>query len=573
MAKRRISMPSRGYFMRMLQSNYEQLKLNMIEIFSKQKYLCVTCDVWSSRAQSYFGVTVHYLNESFERKSYGLAFRPLYERQTHEELAKAMQTIFDDFKIDKSKITNVVTDGCSAFTKSFKRFGKEDPHTSSETVENVIANEDEEEDDQMRFIQNENGELFVSNIITFAPSEIQIEVNEADDSSGDEFFSNTDETNGEDNLLTDLLRNIPTERSNTDVPPRIELPEQRRCVSHSLNLLAADFDKSLSTQAKSALVPAANKLHSLWVFTHRSAYAKTLCKEGLGCILQVPCVTRWNSKYDAVSKACREDIKPKINVLISTIKEKIARAAHLQALTVMDWAILEQYIAVMKPIAISLDRLQGDKTCCQGFIVPTLMSMRYRISILDGSSLLQVFKTTALNVIDKRFGRYMGVNDVNRELILASVSHPQFKTTFLEDSDHKRRARDMLLQACSAMTSVEDDNDEGTNVNTDENDENDDFFIRFTHTDTRRESYYSFIESEVSRYLNDRRTEVKMLNEYPNIKNIFIRFNTTLSSSGPVERMFNQTKLIFRPQRNRISPENFERSIIVKMNYSLTENK
>lgn len=160
--------------MKILESNHEKLKLKMIELFSKQQYLCVTFDVWTSFAVSFFGMTIHFLTESFERRSYALSFKPLYERQTHEQLANAMQNVFDEFKIEKSKITNVVTDGCSAFTKSFKRFGKEDPHTSSQTLEEIplddIVEENNNADYQLPFIQNENGEMFVHNILTFGHS-------------------------------------------------------------------------------------------------------------------------------------------------------------------------------------------------------------------------------------------------------------------------------------------------------------------------------------------------------------------------------------------------------------------
>lgn len=75
------------------------------------------------------------------------------------------------------------------------------------------------------------------------------------------------------------------------------------------------------------------------------------------------------------------------------------------------------------------------------------------------------------------------------------------------------------------------------------------------------------IEMEVDRYLNDSRKGITILNEYPNIKKNYFDFNTTLSFSAAVERMFSQSKMIFRPQRNKISHENFEQTVLIKTNY------
>lgn len=56
---------------------------------------------------------------------------------------------------------------------------------------------------------------------------------------------------------------------------------------------------------------------------------------------------------------------------------------------------------VMKPIAVTLDMLQGEKNGSQGFILPAIASMVYRINSINGSNLLMIFKQTALDVIKK----------------------------------------------------------------------------------------------------------------------------------------------------------------------------
>lgn len=145
--------------MKTLTDNFENMKLKLIDILRNQKYVCTTCDVWTSSAQSYFGATVHFINESYERKSYALAFRPLLQKQTHKELAKEMNNIFTDYGLTNSQITNVVTDGCAALTKSFKKFGgKNDQLTSTAIIEDVpnedFQNENDDGDNLMPYLQN-----------------------------------------------------------------------------------------------------------------------------------------------------------------------------------------------------------------------------------------------------------------------------------------------------------------------------------------------------------------------------------------------------------------------------------
>lgn len=138
------------------------------------------------------------------------------------------------------------------------------------------------------------------------------------------------------------------------------------------------------------------------------------------------------------------------------------------------------------------------------------------------------------------------------------------KTSFIEDALNVRQARDMLKLECmklSNMNQMESYND----VIACSESNSDDFFPVYVHT-SRRNSVENDIDSEIVRYFNDDRKDLNILNEFPNIKRVFFRFNTTLSSSASVERVFSQSQLIFRPRRNRLSAENFERTLLYKHN-------
>lgn len=81
--------------------------------------------------------------------------------------------------------------------------------------------------------------------------------------------------------------------------------------------------------------------------------------------------------------------------------------------------MINVYVKVLKPVATALDRLQGEKDCSQGYILPTLFAMRHRLNQLEGGSLLKSCKDTMLRAIDKRFGLFFNICDSNKELLLA----------------------------------------------------------------------------------------------------------------------------------------------------------
>ena len=59
--------------------------------------------------------------------------------------------------------------------------------------------------------------------------------------------------------------------------------------------------------------------------------------------------------------------------------------------------------------------------------------------------------------------------------------------------------------------------------------------------------------NKVDYFLADKDVSMEMLNRYPQIKNIFIKHNTAITTSTPVERLFSQAALVLTIKRNRLS--------------------
>jgi len=59
-------------------------------------------------------------------------------------------------------------------------------------------------------------------------------------------------------------------------------------------------------------------------------------------------------------------------------------------------------------------------------------------------------------------------------------------------------------------------------------------------------------------YLDSKNKNLDMLNTFPVVKKVFFKYNTTLPSSAPVERLFSSGSQILTPRRNSLQDKTFE---------------
>lgn len=64
-------------------------------------------------------------------------------------------------------------------------------------------------------------------------------------------------------------------------------------------------------------------------------------------------------------------------------------------------------------------------------------------------------------------------------------------------------------------------------------------------------------ELEVLHFLSDEENNLNNLEKYPIIKQVFIRYNTPLPSSAPVERLFSFATMINQPRSHKLSDQLF----------------
>ena len=72
--------------------------------------------------------------------------------------------------------------------------------------------------------------------------------------------------------------------------------------------------------------------------------------------------------------------------------------------------------------------------------------------------------------------------------------------------------------------------------------------------------------SEVDIYLSDASNQLENLDNYPTIKKVFIKYNTSLPASAAGERLFSVAGLIFTTTHSRLSDKNLEQLIFLRAN-------
>ncbi|XP_073668227.1 uncharacterized protein [Paramisgurnus dabryanus] len=366
----------------------------------------------------------------------------------------------------------------------------------------------------------------------------------------------SDDDNEEDEEVT--FTNV-ADVLDTSTEEGIVLPPHLRCASHTLNLIScSDVDKWLLSNpgTKGIYRSATAKCTALWSKASRSTLASELVGDLVGKKLLVPCSTRWNSFYDAVARIVEIPMTD-----LSTISNRL----ELKCISEREFQFLREYCAIMKPLTVALDILQGEENCYYGTLLPTIeVLMSKLLEVKEGLIIATGLPDAIVQAIKTRFASVLESNDA----ILAAVTLPMFKLRWLRDQRKKEMVKGMLAAEChkliprpgpvqqAAKMPVSPTTPDSSSFNVQ------DFFCFEEADDT-----FSTVETEVMTYLRTAETGMEILKQFPTIKEISLKKNAATPSSAPVERLFSLGSLVLSPKRNKLSDQRFERLLLMRYNH------
>lgn len=261
-------------------------------------------------------------------------------------------------------------------------------------------------------------------------------------------------------------------------------------------------------------------------------------------------------------------IKTSLLVLFSaSALDKICEALKLPKFARTEMEFLAEYKATVEPLAITLDGLQGDEHCYYGMLLPKLTQLRYRLEKLQMSTLQYcgALVNALLVGLTTRFQQFwqLEMSDVIvREAVLAAVAHPQYKLKWLPP-DKRDNVTQLFLNSVIRLNSAS-----GAAVTTAAAVNTDDDY-GYEETTPAENVMQNFEQVTVMQYLTDSDVTVETLHKYNVVKQMFLRFNASLPSSAPVERLFSVAGLIETPRRNRLSDKMFEKLTLLKLNHGI----
>ena len=253
----------------------------------------------------------------------------------------------------------------------------------------------------------------------------------------------------------------------------------------------------------------------------------------------------WNSRFEAIE-------------VISDTKDlhKIFSQLQLPPLENEEIHFLKKYVKVMQPFVTALDIL-NDAGSFRGVLLPTILSIKCRLEAMSALEYGDGLRVQALRGLNERFGMLNILSEQGFPFLIATISHPAFKMSCLP-LELQNSARELFLDACLTLS-------DRYSPKTDENKKTDSFFSVLKSP----KPSVDCTTNEALRYLTDVSEDLPMLHRYPCVKSIFLKYNTCLSSSGPVEKLFAACRQVFSENKpTGISDGLFEDYLLIKVSNS-----
>nr|CAH0108254.1 unnamed protein product [Daphnia galeata] len=203
---------------------------------------------------------------------------------------------------------------------------------------------------------------------------------------------------------------------------RIKIPKNIRCSCHLLNLIATTDINNINNVAFKRMKKRIDaKLQKIWNKQSRSSLsASDHIKDKMGFLFVLYNATRWNSFYDAVQ--CVSELFLHFTIAPLTKDEE---------------EFLLEYVRIMEPFTQALDVLQNEEKMSLGCVLPTIKLLQERMEEFSNDSSIVHCESLVMAIISGLHSRF-GDMFKNLHMRLASVSDPNFKTIWADDSEKEQ---------------------------------------------------------------------------------------------------------------------------------------
>lgn len=331
------------------------------------------------------------------------------------------------------------------------------------------------------------------------------------------------------------------------------LPIKYNCCIQTLDIcVTTDINEVLNTTLHNQIL---NKCHLFWKAAGTSQTASVV-RSILAQPLRVPTKAKWHYLNDSLRQLVES--KEKIKQLSKMLHVKDQLHAN-------DFQYLEEYLECTKPIVEAFNVLQTQNNTFYGVVLPCLIAIRRKLRLINKDKLVHCQKLfeAIFNAIEKRFEEYFNVTTPTAQCAaIAAFSYPRFKNRWIHCIDVSKHEN--LTSLFKIAVSEEMDNTE--NISCKEDNNFNDSFFDFGNDNLSSNGIMSKVEAEILNYFNDNEQELGVLLRYPEIKNVFFKYNTPLASSLAVENMISFATIITDLPQSSLSDAKAEKRILLMAN-------
>ncbi|XP_017466940.1 PREDICTED: uncharacterized protein LOC108359539 [Rhagoletis zephyria] len=255
-----------------------------------------------------------------------------------------------------------------------------------------------------------------------------------------------------------------------------------------------------------------------------------------------------------------------------------------------DIEYLESYTKLMEPIASAIDFLQADQHMYFGYFIAALISLKIKLTKFQESFEIRELGSVCSELVDclhKRFQKFFEGDEEANLAIIAAMSCPAVKLRFL--SVLQRTAPHLTVDVLKNLfiEHAAQFIPKSTNlaIQTTKTLEPSDSFLEFEDASSKimllrcklistlplivgvpETTEQEEIRRQLETYLVDPNTSLNCLENYKIIREVFLKFNTPIPSSAPVERLFSFAGIVNAPRRKNLLDSNFEKLVLMKAN-------
>ncbi|XP_053708404.1 uncharacterized protein zgc:161969 [Synchiropus splendidus] len=334
------------------------------------------------------------------------------------------------------------------------------------------------------------------------------------------------------------------------------VPTVRRCASHHLELIVSeDFWQAVSQGPTCQLhYSAMCKVYSIWSKCHRVQVGLPAAEAIAKMPLVVPSITHWNVEYCALQKL--------VGLSELDFTELCTRLETPQLLP-EELAFLKEYVSVFHPLAFALELFQAEQKCFLGLVIPTVLSLKNKLNEQkDSATFLADVINAVVAAIDVRFKDLFA----STEAKFATATTPQFRLWWMPASEREEMCSLLateasLVEPCAAAATANASRS-GPTIKSE-----DDFFSYGSAKPAMDAEQWGVTE-EIQKYIEGTGKALESLQDFPRVKQLFLKYNTPLPSTAPVQGLFSQKSNIVTSQRIFLTEDYFERLQLLRYNSS-----